>query len=103
MTNANAAGDWVRFAPAPGGLNIVDEHLAFAEWWTDMNPIIQMRKKAARCAEVLVPDRVAPSLILGALVSGATSRDRCIELGIPCGVTLMDTCSFSRSLAWLLF
>lgn len=88
VTNANAAGDWVRFAPAPDGLSIVDEQLTFAEWWTDVDPIVQMRKKAARCAEVLVPDRVAPSLIVHALVSSATSRDRCIELGIPCGVTI---------------
>jgi len=63
VTDGNAAGNYVRFAPAPGGLAIVDKELAFAHWWTHPDPIEYLRRKSARCAEVLVPDRVDPGFI----------------------------------------
>ena len=52
----------------PGGLQIVNRELTFAEFWTDQDRIQYFRKKAAKCAEVLVPDRVDPKFLLGAYV-----------------------------------
>lgn len=59
----------MRFAAAPDGLRIVDQALTFAEYWTDQDIIQQWRKKAAKCAEVLVPDQVEPRFIRGVYVS----------------------------------
>jgi hypothetical protein len=88
VTDGNAASDYVRFAPAPGGISIVSRELAFAEWWTDSDLIRSWQKKVARCAEVLVPNRVPPELILGALVSGAVGQDRCLASGTECEVAI---------------
>ena len=88
ITDANAASDYTRFAPAPDGLKIVDRALTFAEYWTDPDPIEQWRKKSAKCAEVLVPDRVDPALIDGVYVSCSESSERFGELGIRCEVSI---------------
>jgi hypothetical protein len=88
VTDGNAASNYIRFAPAPHGVAIVTRDLAFAEWWTDGDEILQWRKKVARCAEVLVPDRVPPDLILGAYVSGTVGRERCEASGASCEITI---------------
>ncbi len=41
----------------------------FADEWRDPDRIQYFRKKAAKCAEVLVPHKVDPSLIEGAYVA----------------------------------
>ena len=53
ITDGNAAGDYTKFAPAPGGLRIVNKELTFAEYWTDDDVIQGYRRKSAKCAEVL--------------------------------------------------
>jgi len=69
ITDGNASGDYVRFSAAPKGLAIVDRDWTFAEYWTDPDQITEWKKKAAKCAEVLVPDKVAPHFITGAYVA----------------------------------
>lgn len=69
ITGGNASGDYVRFAAAPNGLSIVDITATFAEYWTDSNQIVEWRKKAAKCSEVLVQDKVKPDYIMGANMS----------------------------------
>jgi hypothetical protein len=74
VTDSNASSEYVRFAPAPEGLRIVDRDQTFAEYWTDQDPIQQWRKKAAKCAEILVPDQVDPRFVRGAYVSCETAK-----------------------------
>lgn len=81
VTDQNAASDWARFAPAPAGLTMVDPEMTFAEYWTHPNDQkLEWRHKSMKCAEVLVPDLVPPSFILGAYVSCQPSRDRMVEV-----------------------
>lgn len=68
VTDQNASSDHVRFARAPEGLRIVSKEYAFAESWTHPDRIEYFRRKSARCAEVLVPDRVTPESLFGAYV-----------------------------------
>ena len=88
VTDANASSDYVRFAAAPGGLRIVDREATFAEYWTDQDPIVQWQKKSAKCAEVLVPDRVAPGFIMGAYISCQAAMDRFNGLGTGIAVII---------------
>ena len=88
ITDANASSDYRRFAAAPRGLRIVDQEATFAEYWTDPNPIVQWQKKSAKCAEVLVPDKVEPRLILGAYVSCQEAMDKLKGLGTGIRVTI---------------
>lgn len=74
ITDQNAACGLVRFRPSPDGLDIVDRELTFAQYWTHENPIEYKDRKARKCAEVLVPDCVAPSYIFGAYVSCPEAR-----------------------------
>ena len=69
ITDGNAAGDYAIFRPSPMGLAIVDKELTFAINWTHPDPIEYFRRKSAKCAEVLVHDRIPPEYILGAYVS----------------------------------
>jgi len=82
IADRNASSDHVRFAAAPEGLRIVDRALVFAEYWTDPNEIQQFKKRSAKCAEVLVPDRVDPRYLMGASVSCQESLKRFNELGV---------------------
>lgn len=69
VTDRNAGGDYVQFRPAPDGLSIVNRELTFAEYWTSQNQIDYWQRKAAKCAEVLVPGQIDPRLIRAAYVS----------------------------------
>jgi hypothetical protein len=69
ITDGNAASNYTRFWPSPVGLSKVDKNLVFAKFWTDQNQIVEWQKKRAKCAEVLVPNLVESSFVLGAYVS----------------------------------
>lgn len=88
VTDANASSDYVRFAEAPSGLSIVDRDLTFADDWWDADPIQYYRKKSAKCAEVLVPDRVAPGFIIGAYVSCQEAMNKLKGLGTSIRLTI---------------
>jgi hypothetical protein len=77
ITDQNAASNYVRYAAAPDGLAHVDRALTFARNWTHPgDQIAEWRHKAAKCAEVLVPDSVQPDRILAVYVSGEVGRQR---------------------------
>lgn len=73
ITDRNASADYVRFDASPKGLSMVDRELTFAEIWTHSDVFEYWRRKSARCAEVLVPDRIDPRFILGAYISCSQS------------------------------
>jgi hypothetical protein len=74
ISDRNASSEYAIFKPAPGGLDIVNYEWTFAEYWTDPDQITEWRKKAAKCAEVLVPDNVKPDCITGAYVACQEAR-----------------------------
>lgn len=88
VTDANASSDYVRFSAAPNGLHIVDRESTFAEDWTDQEQIVYFRKKSAKCAEVLIPDRIAPKYIVGCYVSCVEAQARVIAINSDLSVTV---------------
>lgn len=74
ITSCNAASDYVLFEPAPEGLDIVDEELVFARYWTHLDQSEQYRRASIKCAEVLVPDKVDTAFINKAYVSCSDSK-----------------------------
>lgn len=86
--NASASRQYVRFAAAPDGLSVVDKDLTFAEDWTDSDPIQYYRRKSAKCAEVLVPDRVPPSFLMGVYVSCEESlaQFNSLDVSLPAAI-----------------
>lgn len=69
VTDGNASSKYCRWGAGASGLRLVHHERTFAQWWTDQDEIEQMRKASAKCAEVLVPDVVAPTFLVGAYVS----------------------------------
>lgn len=70
VVDRNASSQYARFAPAPDGLQNVDGDLVFSRYWTHPHdPFQEWQHGSIMCAEVLVPDRVAPDFIIGAYVS----------------------------------
>lgn len=69
VCDRNASSEYAIFKAAPDGLGIVNSDWTFAEYWTDPDQIIEWKKKAAKCAEVLVPDKVKTEYITGAYVA----------------------------------
>lgn len=77
ITDGNAASVYTRFSPSPSGLLRLDENRVFADWWDDPDPLVKAVQKRARCAELLVPDRVEPQFILGCYVEHWNRRPEC--------------------------
>jgi hypothetical protein len=71
VADRNAASFASLFLPAAEGIAALDEAAVFAEWWTS-----SYEAKQLRMAEVLVPDRVPPSLIKGAYVPDHAAAER---------------------------
>jgi hypothetical protein len=82
IADGNASSEYTRFYPSPTGLSNLRDELIFAEYWTDDDLFEYWNKKRIKCAEVLVPDQVDPSLIMSSYVSGRESEVRLRELGI---------------------
>jgi len=76
ITDRNASSDYVRFSKYPDGLGLIDRDVLFAQYWTHPEDTIrEMEHKSIKCAEVLVPDKIDSSCILGAYTSCAEGCD----------------------------
>ena len=64
----------LRIDPNVLDLKDVDVELVFARYWTDDDQITVWRKKAVKCAEVLVPHAVSQHFISGAFVSNDRTK-----------------------------
>jgi len=85
VTSGNASSGYIRF----GGVEVVDEALTFAEYWTDTDDEIERwKKKRAKCAEVLVPDVVDPRYVVGAYVSGDVAMATFTATGVALTATI---------------
>ena len=92
VSDRNAARDWAKFEPAPDGLEMIDKEEVFALSWNHADPFEKDRLKGVMCAEVLVPDKVESSYIIGAYVSSQEAYDTlkglCPDLDIRISRTL---------------
>ena len=87
ITDMNAASPF-KPLPSPSGLADLDANLVFAEYWLHADPIEQIRRKAIRCAEVLVPDHVDIGHVVGAYVSNAGSQRALVAVGFQLPIIL---------------
>ncbi len=74
IADGNASSEYTAFFPSPTGLSKLDSDLVYAESWTDIDQITQWHKKRVKCAEVLIPEILAPRFISGAFVSCNESK-----------------------------
>jgi hypothetical protein len=81
LTDQNASSDYVRFL-SPLQIESIDFDMVFARNWNDQSLPIKWRKKAMKCAEVLVPERVPPELIIGAYIPNKNLMNIIMAYGI---------------------
>lgn len=80
ISDMNAASPFCRFYGSDG-LENVDANRVFRHYWTDGDAVEQERCKKAKCAEVLVPEAVAPDHFIGIYVGTAAARKRLADDG----------------------
>jgi hypothetical protein len=87
ITDQNAASDWVRFY-APAQWRSLDFDAIYAMDWRHPDQITYWRRKARKCAEVLVPHAVEPRFIRGAYAvdEAVAARVAQVAVGLPCTV-----------------
>lgn len=96
ITDCNAASDWVRFL-GPSQWESVNFDDVFAlDWRHPGNAARYWQHKSRKCAEVLVPHRVPPELLLGARVIDQTARTR-LAAQAPDLPAVVDPVLFFRS------
>jgi len=84
ISDQNAASNYAQFRPYPKGLSVLDFDMIDAESWIHAdNQILEWRHKSVKCAEVLVPDRVAPEYIIGAYVCDDVAEQSLRSAGFP--------------------
>ena len=87
ITDCNASSQYVRFF-APAQLADLNLDAIFARDWNHLNPVEKFRHKSQKCAEVLVPHCVPPSLITGAYAVNQTAAQRLKNLGFALPITI---------------
>jgi hypothetical protein len=88
VTDQNAASDYVRFS-TPSQCDGLDFDDIYARDWRHPDDQFRhWRHKSRKCAEVLVPGRVDPSDVTGAVVADAGAADRLARVGFMLGITI---------------
>jgi hypothetical protein len=81
LADQNASSDYVRFL-SPAQIRHINLDQVYAlDWRHQGDQIAYFRHKATKCAEVLVPNVVAPELIVGAYVVNARARNALLATG----------------------
>lgn len=88
VTDRNAAASDVIFRPVETGLPALSEEDVYRVWWANTR-----ETKQKRCAEVLVPGRVAPEYILGGYVRTDSCR-AALRVSCPDLTVTLDTSRF---------
>lgn len=88
IADQNASSDYVRFGAVADALSRINHSSVFADSWIHEDPIETMRHRSIKCAEVLVPHRVAPQYVLGAYVSCEASRASLLDVAPKLAATI---------------
>lgn len=88
IADQNAASKYVRFyAPAQSSLLNFDDIYA-RDWRHPDDQIREWQHKSRKCAEVLVPQRVQPNMLIGAYVVDDAARTRLNQAGFTLPINI---------------
>jgi hypothetical protein len=89
IADQNASSNYVMFLKSPVGLKkLIYDEVFTRSWICPEDQIRQWRLGSAVCAELLIPDRVEPSFIVGAYVKDRVSLSKFQGLcpSLPCAI-----------------
>jgi hypothetical protein len=88
IADQNAASNYVRFS-SPSVLEFMDLDYIFASSWKHPgDEIAEWKHKSAKCAEVLIPGRIPPELLRGALVVNSGAKSELENFGFPLPIAI---------------
>lgn len=88
ITDQNAASNYVRFY-APAQIGILDLDTIFARSWKHPeDQIREWKHSSAKCAEVLIPQRIPPEFIKGAFVLNGAAEQILTDIGFHLPITI---------------
>lgn len=94
VTDQNAASSTVRFYDAGTGIEIIDFNRVFADSWIHENAYETAMHKKIKCAEILVPEKVAPDYIIGAYVVNEAAKIQLVKNGFDKKIAVKSAAFF---------
>jgi hypothetical protein len=95
IADCNAASNWARFFPVGEGIKAINKDRVYAQYWTHPADLLdEWRHKSEKCAEVLVPDGIRPSYIIGAYVASEKALARFHQLNIKLPICIKHAIFF---------
>ena len=83
ISDQNAASSWARFHTSLDGLASVNKDIIQARYWNHPDQIQQWRQASAKCAEVLIPDKVESTYVREAYVASDVALKAFQGLAVP--------------------
>ncbi|TSA24480.1 DUF4433 domain-containing protein [bacterium] len=83
LTDRNASSDYVKFFTVNEGKNNLDLKKIFDKYWhhDEYDIFDEMEHKSIKCAEVLIPEKLASDYIFGAYVINEDVKKKLIDVG----------------------
>jgi hypothetical protein len=95
ISDQNASSNYVRFYPVKAGLEALNKNIIYAPFWLHPdNQLEEWAHKSAKCAEVLVPDRIESKYILSAYVANEIALRAFHQLNIQLTVSIKSDIFF---------
>jgi len=95
VSDHNAASEYARFYKIEEGLMALDESMVFAQSWKHPeNEVEEWKHKSVKCAEVLIPGKIAPGYITQAYVANKEAEKLFKSLKITLQVTIKSDIFF---------
>lgn len=88
ITDQNAASTYVRFFGPAQWRSLDFDDIYARDWRHPDDQIREWRHKSRKCAEVLVPHRIPPNMLLGAYAIDDATRARLNQAGFTLPVTI---------------
>jgi hypothetical protein len=82
IADQNASSDYVRFYQVKEGLEALGKDMLYAKYWKHQDIITEWIHKSIKCAELLVPGKIATTYILCAFVANQTALKAIQKLNI---------------------
>lgn len=95
ISDQNASSNYVRFYPVKTGLGALNKNIIYAPFWLHPdNQLEEWAHKSAKCAEVLIPDRIESKYILSAYVANEIALRAFHQLNIQLTVSIRSDIFF---------
>ncbi len=81
VADRNASSNYARFVEPQYAFDVLNIDLIYAQYWLDAEPLEYIKRKAFKCAEILVPQCIAPEFIIAVAVRNEQDKERVMSNG----------------------